>query len=157
MIDPQLADDEQLVSPRTLRQFAALWLVFFAGLSVWHGLKGHTVREIVFGFLAVSVGPLGIARPETIQPLFTALIAITQPIGIVMTRILLGVLFYGLFTPIAVVFRLIGRDALDRRRSSTNTYWKPRDSNTDVRRYLRQYLTQAARPRARFAGRREHS
>ena len=52
---------------------------------------------------------------------------------------MLAVLFYGLFTPVALLFRLIGRDALSlRRRAGTASYWKPKPAAPAVRSYFRQ-------------------
>ncbi len=62
------------------------------------------------------------------------------PIGWVISHVILALVFYGLFTPLALVFRLIGRDALVLRRSpSARGYWQPRPQVTDPRRYLKQF------------------
>ena len=64
---------------------------------------------------------------------------LTYPIGWLVTRILLVLLFHGMFTPLALLFRLIGRDALTRRRRPDRpSYWIPKPGATDVRRYFRQ-------------------
>ena len=48
-------------------------------------------------------------------------------------------LLYGLlFTPIALFFRMTGRDVLDRRRPATASYWKPKPAARDKRAYFRQ-------------------
>ena len=65
--------------------------------------------------------------------------AITYPIGWVVSHVVLAVLFLGVFTPVAVLFRLIGRDALARRRPPDRaTYWLPMPAPDDVRSYFRQ-------------------
>jgi hypothetical protein len=52
----------------------------------------------------------------------------------------LGLLYYGIFTPLALVFRLKGRDPLMRfRRPETQSYWIPKPAITDLRRYYRQF------------------
>jgi hypothetical protein len=87
----------------------------------------------------VSLGGVGLVRPETIRPFFAALNAIARPIGAVMTRIILGVAYYGLFTPLALVFRAMGRDPLFRqRRPGATTYWTARPETQEPRRYFRQ-------------------
>jgi hypothetical protein len=49
-------------------------------------------------------------------------------------------MFYGLFTPIGLLFRLIGRDPLHRtRRAELETYWSPKPSADDPRRYFKQF------------------
>ena len=66
--------------------------------------------------------------------------ALAFPIGWTVSLIMLAILYYGLFTPIGLVFRLIGRDALQRsRRPGLETYWTPKPTTTDPRRYFKQF------------------
>jgi hypothetical protein len=61
------------------------------------------------------------------------------PIGWTVSRVMLAVLFYGVFTPVAIVFRVIGRDLLGlRHRGSVETYWTVKPGVTDPRDYFRQ-------------------
>ncbi|HYN06263.1 MAG TPA: hypothetical protein VES67_02635 [Vicinamibacterales bacterium] len=139
MIDPALHEETAQVDARLLRQFAGLWLVFWGGLAAWQLYQGRPTRAAVLGGLAVALGAVGLARPETIRPFFAALNAIARPIGAVMTRIVLGIAYYGLFTPLALVFRAMGRDPLFRqRRSGATTYWTARTGTQEPRRYFRQ-------------------
>jgi hypothetical protein len=139
MIDPALHEDTAAVDARLLRQFAGLWLVFWGGLAAWHLYRAQGPGITIVGAVAAIVGAVGLARPETIRPLFAILTVISRPIGAVMTRIVLGVAYYGLFTPLALVFRAIGRDPLfRRRRPGATTYWSARPDTKDPRRYFRQ-------------------
>jgi len=140
MIDPELLEDAPTVDARILRQFAGVWLVLFGSLAGWSVYQGEDGRAVVFGALALAAGPLGLVRPYAIQPLFSTLIAVTKPIGLVVTRIIIAVIFYGLFTPLSLLFKIIGRDALVRRRSmAATTYWRRRSAPAEARRYFRQY------------------
>jgi len=61
------------------------------------------------------------------------------PIGWVVSRLILSTLFFGIFTPVAFVFRLVGRDALQRyRRPQQDSCWIPKATATDPRSYFRQ-------------------
>lgn len=140
MIDPKIREDAPASDAHTLRQFAGLWLAFFSALALWHAYRAHYGRSILFGVLALAVGPRGLIVPDSIGPLFATLIALTRPIGVLMTRIILFVLFYALFAPIAFCFRMMGRDALRRTPDAQDaTYWKPRAQESNLRRYLRQF------------------
>ena len=140
MIDPELLAESQTVTTRTLRQFAALWLILLATLSVWSLYRGHDGRAVVFAALALAAGPLGLVRPNAIRPLFSALMAVTTPIGMVVTRLILSVLFYGIFTPLGLLFKAIGRDALSRARDPVRqSYWVTRSPRSNARRYFRQF------------------
>jgi hypothetical protein len=64
-------------TPRTLRQFSALWIVFFGSLGVWFGLaRGQTMLGAGLVILATTLGPLGLAWPAVIKPAYTAWIVL---------------------------------------------------------------------------------
>lgn len=111
-------------SPRTLRQFAALFLIVFAvvaGLRVWRGDTG--TATIVIAVIGVVIGLLGLVRPDAIRYVYTGWMIAAFPIGWTISRVIVTLLFYVVFTPFALVFRLIGRDALRRRQHTRTTYW----------------------------------
>ena len=63
----------------------------------------------------------------------------TFPIGWTVSRVILAILFYGVFTPVGVLFRLLGRDALGLQpKPAADTYWTPRRT-AEVRDYFRQF------------------
>ena len=115
--------------------------MFLGGLACWHCLvRGHLVMAGVLAVLAVTVGPLGLIKPQAIRPIWVGCLLVTFPIGWVVSKVLLACLFYGLFTPVGLVFRLLGRDALARRyRPELATYWEPKPQPAGVRSYLRQF------------------
>jgi hypothetical protein len=79
-------------------------------------------------------------RPGAVRWLFTGWMIVAFPIGWAVSHIMLAALFYGLFTPVALVFRTIGRDALRLRRDgAAATYWREKKVSGDVRDYLRQF------------------
>jgi hypothetical protein len=127
-------------SKSTLRQFAILWL-FCVGLLAWRfGVASGQVAGVVLGVLAVGIGAAGWHWPATVRPLFVALTLLTLPIGWVVSTLLLVVVFYGVFTPIALLFRLMGRDALERRfRPDRDSYWEPKVLTSDPARYFRPF------------------
>jgi hypothetical protein len=137
----QWSDIPLVPSNRVLRQFAVLWIVFFAGLACWHGfLRNHQALAIAFAVLAFTVGPLGLMKPQAIRWMFVGSMVVTFPIGWVVSRLVLACLFYGIFTPVGLVFRLMGRDALHRRhRPDEPTYWTAKPAAAGPKSYLRQF------------------
>src|SRR2546428_6198242 len=109
----QWSDVQRNPDRRMLRQFAGIWVVFFAGLSVFEQLVHHRpTAAAVCAALAITVGPLGVVRPGAVRHIYVMWSVLAFPIGWVVSWLAVGLLFYGIFTPIAVVFRLVGRDAL---------------------------------------------
>ena len=141
MIDPEIDESKpDWNSSRTLRQFALLCLVIFSALGVFqHYWRQRENAALMFGVLAIVLGLGGLIWPRGIRPVFITAIKLTMPIGFVMSRVLLGILFFVFFTPLALVFKLIGRDAMRRRyEPGQQSYWEPKPSATDVKSYLRQ-------------------
>jgi len=140
MIDPDIrSDGPPPVTDRVVRQFAAIGgaLLFAAAVRQWM-LHGATPRVAVLAVLAVAIAAVGAVWPKIVRPVFVAATALTLPIHAVVSTVVLGIIYYGLFTPIAAVFRLAGRDALARRRPGGSTYWTAKKTPDDVRSYFRQ-------------------
>jgi hypothetical protein len=126
---------------RTLRQFAWLWLAFFGAMALWQTLvKAHIVLGLTLTALALIVGSLGSARPETVRFIYVGWMVLAFPIGWTVSQVMLALMFFGLFMPFGLVFRVIGRDPLQRtRRSDRKSYWEPKPIPTDLTRYFKQF------------------
>jgi len=134
---------KELVNPTTrmLRQFAGLWIVFFAGAALLQEFhrERHTVA-LILGVLAVTIGPMGLIKPAAIKPIFIGWMVAVYPIGWTISRIILSALFYLLFTPIGWVLRLKGRDELRLKPApGASTYWREKPQAVDSSQYLRQF------------------
>jgi len=63
----------------------------------------------------------------------------TRPLGALISHLMLAVIFYLVITPLAVVLRLFGRDALALRSDAASpSYWSARARDDDLGRYFRQ-------------------
>ena len=126
---------------KTLRQFAGLWLVFFGGLALWEGwVRSHTGLASLWAVLALTIGPMGLLRPGWIRPIYVGWMVLAFPIGWTVSQVMLALMFYGLFTPIGLLFRLLGRDPLHRtRRPGVESYWTPKPAPAGPKSYFRQF------------------
>jgi hypothetical protein len=125
---------------KTIRQFAAFSLVIFLGLAVWHGRAlDNRLAALFFAAMALLIGPVGLCRPRWIRPIYVAWMAVSFPLGWVVSHVLLLLLYFLLFTPIALLFRFISRDSLRRQfRPELPTYWEARQTRA-ISDYWRQY------------------
>lgn len=127
---------------RILRQFGGLCVLFFGGLALYGAVvKGHVTGPVVFGIVAAVAGIAALVRPMALGPVFVGWMILAFPIGFVISNLILLGVFAFVFTPVALIFRLIGRDALGLRKKppSAGTYWMPKTQPADPRRYLKQY------------------
>ena len=82
----------------------------------------------------------GLAWPGALKPLYLILTAIGLPIGFAVSYIILAGIFFLIFLPIGLVFRLIGRDALHRKFDpQAQSYWSNYDGHPPTKRYFRQF------------------
>lgn len=135
---------------RTLRQFG---VVAFIGFGVLAALAYY--ERLVFSFglgdtrvtvttVFAVIGSIALLfsliAPKANRVLFVGLTVLAFPIGFVLSYVIMGTLFFLIIGPIAVLFRLFGRDSMHRRYDpNAPTYWQaakpPRDSDS----YFHQY------------------
>ena len=145
LIDLNLRPDEE-----TLRQFGWIALAGFGFLAViawWEllifGFGLGAARPWVAGFFA-GLGALGalfsLVFPKANLPIYVGLSVVTYPIGLVLSNVILGTLFYGLITPVGLFFRLMGRDSLQRTfEPEARTYWEQSKKNRSLESYFKQF------------------
>ena len=126
-------------SSRQLRQFSVIALIGFTILGfVVRYWTGSTTAATVLWTLAVASPLIGLPFPSAIRPLYIVLMAISFPIGWLVSNLLLRVLFYGVLTLFGLLQRAFSRDPLNLSRPSTTTYWQKRDINRDLTSYFHQ-------------------
>ena len=132
---------------KKLRQFAVIWLVgfgIFGCIAAWKSGaflgSGKWTAPYVLWTMAAVIGVIGMIAPEVVRPVYVGWMALGLPIGYVMTHVLFGLLYFVVFTGIAVFFRLIGRDKMLRKfDKAAKTYWIRRDSPPPPRSYFKQF------------------
>ncbi len=68
------------------------------------------------------------------------LMVVAFPIGFVISNVILLVLYFGLFTPMALVFRMVGRDTMHRKFDpEAGSYWVERTDSKPVAQRFKQY------------------
>jgi hypothetical protein len=127
-------------SARILRQFSGAWIVVFGLLAATQQWRHHHPQNAQFLAVVAAIGIAGLVRPPLMRWVFVGASIAAFPIGWIVTQLILGILFYLVLTPLALFFRIKGRDALKLRRPpAESTMWEPKEPSTDPARYLRQF------------------
>jgi len=120
--------------------FGLAWLVFLGAWAVTAALKGHVNMAWIFAGLAAGIPVIGIFWPRGIRHLFVGLSYATSPIGWVVSHLILGLLYFLVFTLMGLIMRLVRYDPLKRRFDrAAPTYWLPRDQSRPPTTYFRQF------------------
>ena len=125
---------------RMLRQFAGLWILFFGGLALSQHFRSHnTTAALIVGVLAVGIGVPGLFFPRLLKPIFVGWMILAFPIGWLVSRINLMLLYFGIFAPVGFILRLVGHDPLRLKKPAVESYWEVKTQQTSLRRYLKQF------------------
>lgn len=135
----QWADVTAKPTDRVLRQFAGGLIVVGLTWTAWLFWMDEAPATRVVAALAGVTGLVGVVTPSAVRPIFRTWMIVAFPIGWLLSRTMLALLYFLLFTPVALAFRLMGRDVLGRRRTNPDSYWRTRTNIKDVKRYLQQF------------------
>jgi hypothetical protein len=91
--------------------------------------------------LAALSAAVALVQPRWLKVVFVTSVIVTFPIGWVVSQLILFLLFFGLMTPMALVFRWRGRDPLHLKPVSEDdvSFWAPKMVNPDKRSYFKQF------------------
>jgi hypothetical protein len=127
-------------SKRELRQFAGLCLVFFGGMAAWtYARHGAGPWPTTMAALAAVLGLPGLVFPALLKPIYVGWMVAAFPIGWTVSHVLLGIIFYGIVTPIGLLLRIVGSDPMNRKfERDAKSYWIEHEP-AEAARYFRMY------------------
>ncbi len=114
------------LSPAEGRKFAFTVGAAFLVLGAFVWWRGNLTLATVFGALGGTLGVLGVAVPGKLGPLNAAWMGLALLISKVTTPIFMGIVYFVVLTPIAMLMRLFGKVPL-RVPAGATTYWKARE------------------------------
>lgn len=127
---------------KQLRQFG--WIALF-GFPLLGWMLTRFGVPMVALYIGIGIGVLMalfalLKADAAIKPVYVGLMVITFPLALIISTVLLGLIFFGMFAPVGIVLRLIRRDPLHRRRDpAAPSYWHVRTAPRTPASYLRLY------------------
>jgi hypothetical protein len=110
----------------TDRSFGFTFAVVFLLVAGWLWWKTSRYALPALG-ISAGFALIAVVIPRILRPLNIAWMYFGAVLNLIVSPIIMGVIFFGVFTPVALFFRLTKRDALhrsfDRMRT---TYWMDR-------------------------------
>lgn len=118
---------------KEFREFGVGLGIILALFALLLGRKEAPVAPYLFGAGALSL-TFAWVIPAALGPIYTVWMKGAMALGAVNAFILTTLIYYLVITPYAIVARLMGKDLLDERLRTGESYWKPRDGASDPRR-----------------------
>jgi len=132
----------RIEKPKTLselRSFGLTMALILGGISIY-SLFNQSQLGLLWIAITVFFGTLGLLAPAALRPIEKGWIKLGELMGMVVTPIVMGVMFFGIITPIGLLMRAIGKDLLDQKiDKGVTTHWKKTEPITDKSRYFTPY------------------
>ena len=100
--------------------------VLFA-IALWNVYRGRMSVVVILVGMAALLTLIGLFVPVAARAFHRFWMGIAAILGYINSRILLCLIYYGLFTPVGLVRRLMGRDPMRRRGEAQSSYWVTRE------------------------------
>ena len=119
--------DSQEIQGSSDRSFGVVMAIFFAIVGLWPLLSGGAPRWWSMALVA-ALAAIAIVRPALLAPLNRLWLKFGLLLNRIVSPLIMGLLFYGMVTPYALVMRLAGKDPLRLRFDpAAKSYWIERD------------------------------
>ena len=108
------------------RSFGLVFFIVFLIVALWPLKSGEDLR-LWSSTLSIIFLILGIFNSKLLTPLNKLWIKFGMFLGLIVSPIVMGIVFFSVVTPIGFFMRIMGKDLL-RLKSKKNTYWIDRDN-----------------------------
>ena len=125
--------------PKKVLQFGWILSLLLFVIGVIAYFRGHRHCWIEWELSAI-VAVLTFFKKSALFYVYRAWMLVAGAISWVLLRVILGILYYLMISPVAVVMRLSGKDVLDQKIDRNRaTYWKKRNRTVAKEQYERLY------------------
>ena len=109
------------------RKFGLTFSFIFFVIFLYFFLTSDFYLTYLFLFFSIIFLFFGIIFPKYLSKLNKAWMMLGLLLGKIVNPIVLGIIYFGLFTPIGLFRKIIGKDELKLRTKNINSYWQQRE------------------------------
>ena len=105
------------------RKFGFFFTFVFVVAATYFYYSANTTWTYAFVATALAFLLVTLIKSDALLPLNKLWMRFGHLLGIIVSPIVLGIIFFGLFTPIALLMRLSGRDELRLKLTQKTSHW----------------------------------
>ena len=108
------------------RVFGYFFASIFGVLGAYLGFKGLPIATTVLVILACALVITAIFKPWLLLPFNRLWMKLGVILSAIISPLIMGLIYFGLFTPMGIVMRLFRRDELQLKIKLRRTHWRSR-------------------------------
>ena len=113
----------------TDRKFGVFFGILFFLASFVCFIASQIALAALLGVVSLVLFTLSACKPSLLHPINRGWMIFGLTLGRVVNPIVMGLIFYVIFVPTALLFKICGRDELSLKVKSRETYWKLRPAD----------------------------
>ena len=104
------------------KSFGLVFFIFFIIVSIYPLKTGGELRywSLILSFIFLV---LGLLNSSILSPLNKAWFRFGLLLGSIVSPIVMGIIFFGVITPISLIMKFLRKDLLNLKNNNNNTYW----------------------------------
>ncbi len=135
----KIIKDKSEIKLPSNRKFGFFFSVIFLLVSSYYLYLNEKIIALILGFISILFFFVSLLKAGLLLPLNIIWMKFGILLGKLISPIVLGTIFFFMFTPVAVIMRFIGRDELRLRLNFQDSYWIKRKSSINKASFKRQF------------------
>ena len=120
-------------------KFGYFFTFIFLIASIFFFFKEIKIAFYVLGTCSIAFFLITFFKAEILRPINKLWMSFGFVLGMIVNPIIMGAIFFIIFSPIGILMRLFGRDELCIRLKNNSSYWSDRDNNIYSNSFRRQF------------------
>ena len=116
---------------------------FFTSVFLIGAIYSYFISNMAWLYVSITISIIffmvTILKAEVLLPLNKLLMSFGFLLGMIVSPVVMGLIFFGIFTPIAILMRLFGRDELRLRLKKKSSHWVSRDNDPQSETFKHQF------------------
>lgn len=121
-------NENSKIKKSDLRTFGLIWAGIFLVIGIYPLLDNENLRiwSVVISLLFIAVSFI---KPVIMTTFYKKWVLFGAVIGGIVSKVIMFILYFGLFTPVSLVLKIMGKDLLNKKvDKSVNSYWVERET-----------------------------
>ena len=114
------------------RKFSLFFSLVFSLAGIYTFVYFEVNVSAIFFCLSVLLLIIAVTKPSLVSPLNKMWMFIGFSLGRIISPIILGIIFFLLISPLALMLRISGRDELNLKFKSVSSYWKIKSQESKI-------------------------